>query len=1397
MVAFSTGCPSNADDQFGPRVDTSCRFFDFTLLFEDAFFVVLPAVLFLLLLPWRLVHLYRSPVKVTSFALATWKLVLMMLLLVLHLIHLVLVLQHPALHTSLAVPSAVLAAIAVFAAAILSFLEDQPSALLCLPRLRSLWLLPIATAPKAVWTVVFALTLAVIVLESLRKTRSLRPQFRGLAMEQAAGFWVRGFFTWLLPFFRVGYKKCLELDDIPKPGADLEEAAASAKLDAAWSNVTGRHRLLRATVLANLWPILSAVPPRIALACFTFCQPFLIERAVSNLDARQDGHRSEYAWALVGAFVLVYIGIAVSRALYKRQTTRLLTKMRAGLVSKIYRVTLTFSLADVKDSAAITLMGTNVERITSSLGQFHEVWISLPEMAVAIWLLARQIGVSCVVPLIICLASVAGASYIGRRFGPAQIAWIKGVQKRVAVTAKMLSNMKAVKVLGLTDAMDDIITKLRQEELQASERFRKLLIFQIMTGNAPTLLSPFATFLTYALIAKVQNDDALLAGKAFTSISLISLATDPLIQLCQVIPTCMQGIVCFGNIEEYFLREQMEATPPSYADHARDDVEMKTHPPPSSGETLFSLVDAEIAWPQEDAKSILHSVNLNIVPGFTSITGPVASGKSTLLATMLGETTLRRGTMSARLAGVAYCSQTSWITDETIRRNITGDLGFDEKWYNFTIDLCCLQNDLKRLPSGDQTTCGSNGASLSGGQRQRVALARAVYSKLPIVILDDVTSGLDSATTGILLARLFSEAGHFRKAGISVIIATHSQRFLSYMDSIVVLGNGGIVDVGSHEQVRSKLGSLTAQAELAVDATSHTVAGTAGKEEPENTEASEYAADDAAASDKGGSQRKNGNWSVYSYYAKSARALSITLWIAFTLVGAVGPCVTTIWIERWTNANRDSPKGQLGLYLGVYSAFIAVSFAGTVAECWTFFVRIINDTALKLHEDLLKSTLRAPFSFFRKTDAGSITNRFSQDMDLIDMSLPAQTIAFTTASAACLAQLIIICIVRLVDIEAKAPIYKLFIETTQGLPTIRSFGWGPAFAKRNADVLNSSQRPIYMLFCIQLWLALVLDLVVGGLAVLIVVSATAATSTVSAGSLGVALVLVLQFSSMLAQCVQAWTLMETSIGAVSRVQQFVLNTPSEHPGSGPPPPAWPVRGAIDFQSVQASYGPLAEPVLRGINLSIASGEKVALCGTTGSGKSSFIMAILLMMDFGQGRITIDDVDTSTLGGRNLRSHLNVVPQDPFFMPGSVRLNMDPRGQSSDDVIVAAIRKIGLWNRLESEGGLDADLDMSEWSQGEQQLLCLARAMLVPSSILILDEAMSSVDEGTEAMMQSVIESEFRGRTILSVMHRFNHIAWYDQVVVMRNGEVVESGSPQSLLETDSAFSTLYHAQATR
>jgi len=243
---------------------------------------------------------------------------------------------------------------------------------------------------------------------------------------------------------------------------------------------------------------------------------------------------------------------------------------------------------------------------------------------------------------------------------------------------------------------------------------------------------------------------------------------------------------------------------------------------------------------------------------------------------------------------------------------------------------------------------------------------------------------------------------------------------------------------------------------------------------------------------------------------------------------------------------------------------------------------------------------RAPFSFFQDTDTGTITNRFSQDMDLIDMALPSQAIQFTTGAASCAVQLLILCVlgkylaaaipalavtlflvqryylrtsrqVRLLDIEAKAPLYKLFLETAEGVATIRAFRWASRLHGRNAELLNRSQRPFYMLLCVQQWLALVLDLVVGGLAVVLVAVAMSTADSLSGGALGVALVLILAFNSLLGQTIQAWTKMETSIGAVARVQQFVQDTPAEPEGIEEPEPEWPQRGAIQFRDVVAGY----------------------------------------------------------------------------------------------------------------------------------------------------------------------------------------------------------------------------------
>jgi ABC-type multidrug transport system fused ATPase/permease subunit len=301
-------------------------------------------------------------------------------------------------------------------------------------------------------------------------------------------------------------------------------------------------------------------------------------------------------------------------------------------------------------------------------------------------------------------------------------------------------------------------------------------------------------------------------------------------------------------------------------------------------------------------------------------------------------------------------------------------------------------------------------------------------------------------------------------------------------------------------------------------------------------------------------------------------------------------------------------------------------------------------------------------------------------------------------------------------------------------------------------------------------------------------------SDISPAYVGLALLNVMNFNELLADIIKNWTSLETSFGAIARLKSFSANTLNENlPNeTSSVPDNWPSGGAIEFKNVSASYTVGGDLVIKDISLSIAQGEKLGICGRSGSGKSSLITTIFRMLELTpSSSITIDGIDITTLPRQLVRSRLNAIPQEPFFIKGTIRANADPYGLHPDTSIISAIQKVHLWPLVHSKGGLDAELDAEFFSHGQRQLFCLGRAILRKSKVVVLDEVTSSVDRKTDELMQRLIREEFGDCTILAVAHRLDTILDFGRIALLADGELREVDTPAALLGRDSLFKELY------
>lgn len=371
---------------------------------------------------------------------------------------------------------------------------------------------------------------------------------------------------------------------------------------------------------------------------------------------------------------------------------------------------------------------------------------------------------------------------------------------------------------------------------------------------------------------------------------------------------------------------------------------------------------------------------------------------------------------------------------------------------------------------------------------------------------------------------------------------------------------------------------------------------------------------------------------------------------------------------------------------------------------------------------------------------------------------------------------------RLLDISLKSPLYTAFNSAATGLPTLRAHAAAPHLTAQTTAALNTSQKPVYLLYCVQVWLNLVLDLMVAGLALTITSIAVSGRTPLSTSAVGLALVNITTLGETLKNLVVSYTALETSLGAIARLESFSRTTPREDDSSSttPPPAGWPSTGAapgIEFHAVCAAYTETGPQVLHEMTLSFPPGTRTAILGRSGSGKTTLLATLTRLLDPCSGHITISGIDTRTLRRRDVRAALTVVPQDVYAFPGTVRANLDLAGGCADDELLRVLARLGLAGVVR---GLDDELEWGRMSVGQRQLFGLGRAVVKArgmggggKGVLVLDEAMSSVDAETERVMGDVVAEEFEGWTVVAVMHRVAGMeGGYGRVVVMEGGRVV-------------------------
>jgi len=1229
--------------------------------------------------------------------------------------------------------------------------------------------------------------------------------------------WKKAFFCNVSPLIELGSRRPLQEEDfLPLP--DLVDPRREIIPDSRIRWTDGAS-LLR-SLIGSGWRMW--VPQLFFYTSFALMNllgPVLINLFVGRISIGFDAPSALLEAVVLGLFVgLVGIigGLSVQHYFYHHL-------LRFQVVTNILNKKIfSHALGLQKSARDRTPIGDIVNHMSADTDAVAEVgnavldlYYCLLMLTGAMALLFYYLGSTAWVAIIFLSLLAPLTRWAGRRFTKYDEELMRWRDQRVTLMSQVLSAIRVVKYFVWEKSVAEEIQAVRKMELGARDRLaRAEMVVTLLYVSLGTIVL-FAVLMVHSSLGHV-----LTPALIFTCVSLFSILEDPFSFISRAISQFISGQVAAERITR-FLSEPLSKP---LTDQKATEV-LPFNGSTAIGVELKALSFRYADQASEAQKAALKNLNFCIEPGAAlAIVGPVGAGKSTLVHLLLREFEAQDGGLSFfNQSGnfqshfrLGYVPQESFVLSGSVRENLSfGNSELLEEDFHQALSLAALETDIMQVPGGLAAEIGEKGINLSGGQRQRLSIARAILQKPQMVILDDPLSAVDSRTEEKLVQGLIF--GHWNQ--ITRIVVTHRLTHLDQFDQVLFLENGEMVDFGAPEELRKR--SHRFRCFLEEDSTpKETSKNIVDNHEPLKQQTEGDVRRLTSEEDRQlGSVQSKMYWTYLSALTGQLGIKRILLAWVLILAAAANtalPLLQKSWLAYASDEGFATSSMEVVAFLGpqawlvIYGMIGLLVIGGTLLADLLWLKRGLK-AGQEIHDRMQNSVLGAKIRFFDSTPIGRVLQRFSRDVEAVEIHLRwcfEHSIKCFTQVIITLVMIVVLlpyAIVFLLPIfyfyyqlqklyrssarEAKrmdsisrSPRYAHFKETLTGLVPIRATGKTAWFMEEFYQKLSHSQRMFYGHFMINRWFSSRIP-VIGGLVTMVttlMIVFAVKQGHLSSGAAGLLTVYSLSFWGVLNWGVRIWSEVEARMTSLERIQSF-SQLPQEVTPDLPLDDRihWPKSGRVEFRNVYARYSEEMQLVLRGVSFVAEAGSRVGIIGRTGSGKSTIFQALYRFIPVEEGQIIIDGVDISKLPLPQLRRALAIIPQDPALFLGSLRSNLDRYAEHSDEKIWRALDQTSMTAFIKSlPAGLETQLteNGANFSQGQRQLLCLARALLMKSKIIILDEATASVDVETDGIIQKVLRENCKGVTLLIIAHRLGTVQDCDQIIELSAGRVVQNNS---------------------